>query len=53
MNDELLKSFILYCQTVETMYQEWKNYWLNQLMNNNKETVAFIPFDTYNIKKDS
>ena len=29
--DECLKSFILYCQTVETSYMEWKNYWIKIL----------------------
>ena len=51
LNDEMLKSFILYCQTVETMYQEWKNYWLTQLMKGDnehgKETLAFIPHFDY------
>ena len=32
MTDELLKQFILYCQSVETAYAEWKNWWLNYYM---------------------
>ena len=48
MTDELLKSFILYCQAVEVTfdesvqatkkaYNEWKNYWMNYYMNEGKD----------------
>lgn len=30
-NDNYLKAFILYCQSIETIYNEWKNYWINIL----------------------
>ena len=43
MSDELLKSFILYCQGIESAYHEWKSYWLNYYMNQPKEKPAFIP----------
>jgi len=32
MKDEYLKSFLLYCQTVETAYKEWKDYWLDYFL---------------------
>ncbi len=34
MSDELLKSFILYTQALESAYHEWKQYWINYYMNN-------------------
>ncbi len=37
MSDELLKSFILYCQGLETAYHDWKNYWLNYYMHEGKD----------------
>ena len=50
-SDDALKAFILYCQTVETMYKEWKDYWLNQLLSGDnehgRETMAFIPHDLF------
>ena len=33
MNENNLKTFILYCQSVETIYTEWKNYWIKVLTN--------------------
>ena len=48
MSDELLKSFIIYCQTVETAYHDWKAYWLNYYMNNGKDLYkAFDPIELW------
>ena len=37
MSDELLKSFILYCQALEVAYHDWKGYCLNYYMNQGKD----------------
>ena len=34
MKEEYLKSFLLYCQTVEACYKEWKDYWLDYFLKN-------------------
>ena len=48
MSDELLKSFILYCQSIETLYKEWKDYWLKYYMNNGKDLYkAFDPIELW------
>jgi hypothetical protein len=47
MTDELLKSFILYTQALETAYHEWKSYWLNYYMSSSKQTKGLYEgFDT-------
>ena len=43
-NENNLKAFILYCQSVETLYKEWKDYWLNILIT---DKVTFSPIPHY------
>jgi hypothetical protein len=56
MTDTLLKTFILYCQSVETAYMEWKNYWINYYMNNESQDLynvdALIPTWLKNLTSD-
>jgi len=32
INQDLLKSFILYTQFIETLYHDWKSYWMGVLL---------------------
>ena len=45
MTDELLKSFILYTQSVEKTYHDWKSYWLNYYMNQGKDLYDPVDFN--------
>jgi len=41
--DEMLQWFTLYCQLVENLYMDWKNYWFKLFVRTN-QMDEHLPF---------